>query len=253
MEDYKVTTILNVYKRPIYLKDQMECLRNQTVKTDIWIDYTVPEGETKYNLAAIAPEAKISMRTNQNLYHLGRFYYALNAQTEYVFVIDDDIMPGKEYIQHCIETIESLGESWITGYGVTLDRKDYRYNPTNRFGWHGIPKGGNMQPIEVDMAGHSHFFKRKTLNCISREMPVQGGRNGDDLHVSAMCNKYGKVPIIVPVHDISKPERHSCDYKKGMDRGNDMSASWRNQHHNPLRDEMVQHHLDTGWSLVNER
>ena len=78
----KVTTILNVYKRLDYLQDQLESIRNQTVPTDIWIDYTVPEGEQMYDLTEIAPDAKITVHQNQNFHHIGRFYHAFNSREQ---------------------------------------------------------------------------------------------------------------------------------------------------------------------------
>ena len=73
-----VTTILSTYKRPQYLLEQIHNIKNQTVKSDIWVDYTLVDGVHK---VVLPNDVKVSYR-NHNLYHIGRFYYALSAPTD---------------------------------------------------------------------------------------------------------------------------------------------------------------------------
>ena len=84
-----ITVILNVYKRPQYLASQIEAFNNQTVPCNIWIDYTVPEGEEVLDLASMYPNVKVTTRTNQNLFHIGRFFYALNVviKNDLIFIL----------------------------------------------------------------------------------------------------------------------------------------------------------------------
>ena len=70
----KVTTVLNVYKRPEYLKRQAEVIKNQTIPSDIWIDYTVPKGEAILDVSSMVPSSQVTTRVHQNLYHIGRFF-----------------------------------------------------------------------------------------------------------------------------------------------------------------------------------
>jgi hypothetical protein len=248
----KVTVILNVYKRPQYLKEQIEAFKNQTVPCDIWIDYTVPEGEQMYDLSSIAPNAKITTRTNQNLFHIGRFFYGLNVQSKYVFICDDDIIPGKNYLQYCINIIENEGNCILTGYGLKFDRNIPRYHAIEKYGWHSLTEGGFNESKEVDMAGHSWFMKRSSLSYITREIPYSF-ENGEDLFFSYVIQKYGNIPIKVPPHKPNEPENWSCDPNKGMKMGNDNNATWRQSNHTPIRDSSVKHYLDNGWKLVNDR
>lgn len=247
----KVTVVLNVYKRPEYLKKQIDAIENQTVPCDVWVDYTVPEGTQMYDLSKIVPNAKITIRTNQNLFHFGRFFYALNAPTEYVFVVDDDIIPGKNYLQHCIDTIEEIGDCVLTGYGLRFDRSIPEYKAVEKYGWHNYETGGLDSPVQVDMGGHSWFFKKSNLNLITREEPLNY-RNGEDLHFSYMIQKYGKIPLVVPSHKLSEPDNWSCDYKEGMSMGNDANATFRNSDHTAIRNEAVKHYLNDGWKLIRD-
>ena len=247
-----VTVILNVYKRPQYLKEQIEAIQSQTISCDIWIDYTVPEGEQMYDLSSIAPNAKITTRTNQNLFHIGRFFYALNTQSEYVFILDDDIIPGKNYLKHCINIMDNEGDCILTGYGLIFDRNTPRYHAVEKFGWHSLAQGGFDTSKEVDMAGHSWFMKRSSLSYITREKPYSF-ENGEDLFFSYIINKYAKIPIKVAPHKIDEPENWSCDYNKGMKMGNDENATFKLNNHLPIRNSSVKHYLDNGWKLIKDK
>lgn len=248
----KVTVILNVYKRPQYLKEQIKAIESQTIPCDIWIDYTVPEGEQMYNLSSIAPNAKITTRTNQNLFHIGRFFYALNVQTEYIFICDDDQLPGKNYLQHCINIIENEGDCVLTGYGLRFNRNIPRYHAAETYGWHNINRGGFDTSKEVDMAGHSWFMKRSSLSYITRETPYSF-ENGEDLFFSYIINKYAKIPIKAAPHKVNEPENWSCDYNKGMEMGNDIHSTWRLSNHVSIRSKSLRYYLDKGWKLVNDK
>ena len=246
-----VTTVLNVYKRPEYLSSQYQAIKNQSIDSSVWIDYTVPEGEQMYDLRSVAPTAKVTTRVNQNLYHFGRFFYALNSNTEYVFICDDDILPGQDYLKHCIETINTIGNCVVTGYGLRFDRSIPEYKAVEKYGWHNIATGGLDIPVQVDMGGHSWFMKRETLNFILREMPLSF-KNGEDLHFSYMLNKYSKIPLIVPPHKLDEPKTWSCDYEKGMMMGNDDNATFRRPDHTSLRTEAVQYYLNNDWKLYRD-
>jgi len=250
----KITTILNVYKRLEYLEEQLNSLRSQTIPTEIWIDYTIPKGEQMYDLSEIAPEAKITVHLNQNFYHIGRFYHAFNVQTPYIFIIDDDIIPGKNYLQHCLDTIDQVGDCVLTPYGLILDSESEEYKATSKYGWHSLLNNspGFPEPKQVDMAGHSWFFKKSSLKYITYEDPIIV-ENGEDLHFSYCCNKHGNLPIIVPSHEKSKPENWGCDVIKGTQYGNDKHATWKQENHNSLRNQIVKHQIQKGWKLVNSK
>ena len=247
----KVTVILNVYKRHEYLAKQIEALRNQTVPTDIWIDYTVPEGEPMHDILAMAPEAKVTVRRNQNLYHIGRFYYALNVDTEYVFIVDDDIIPGSNYIQHCINTMQELGDCVLTAYGIRFGKGTTQYKSKSIHGWNRGSNQNQDKPIQVDMAGHSWFFKRKYLSCITREDPPSR-KNGEDLHFSYCVQKYEDLPIYVPTHKAGEYENWSSDYAQGMLYGNDKNATHKLPDHGELRHAAVAHYVSRGWKFIEQ-
>ncbi len=242
-----VTVILNIYKRSEYFKQQVESLKNQTVPVDIWVDFT-PQSKNDLNLIYEYPDLKFSIRWNQNLKYHGRFNYALNAETDYIFVCDDDIIPGKDYLKHCIETMEKNGDCLLTTYGVVLNPKSNKYSVLRRVGWHSM----NSNPTEVDMAGHSWFFKKKYLKYLNYEEPITRD-NGEDLHFSYMLKKYVNLPIIVPSHNMSEPNKLGCDPILGNKFGMDKHATWKKSNHIPLRNKIVEKYRKDGWKLVMEK
>ena len=125
-----ITTILSCYKRPQYLLEQIHNIRNQTVESDIMVDYTLVDGVPQVK---IPNDIKVSYR-NHNLYHIGRFFYALNAQSKYVFICDDDQVPGKNYLQQCIDIVEQQ-DSIVTSYGVNFANGFQGYTATDKHGW----------------------------------------------------------------------------------------------------------------------
>jgi hypothetical protein len=51
-------------------------------------------------------EKTIHAKCNHNFGVWARFAYALNAQSEYVCIFDDDTIPGKKWFENCLSTIE---------------------------------------------------------------------------------------------------------------------------------------------------
>lgn len=242
-----VTVILNIYKRKKYFQKQIESIKNQTLPVDIWVDFT-PQSKEDLFLIDEYPDLKFTIRWNQNLKFHGRFNYGLNADTEYIFVCDDDIIPGPKYLEHCVETMEKYGDSLLTTYGVILNPKVNGYNLLSKAGWHTM----NENPVIVDMAGHSWFFKKKYLKYLNYEEPISR-ENGEDLHFSYMLKKYANIPVIVPSHKSSEPDKLGCDPNLGNVYGADEHATWKKSNHIPIRNKIVQTYRKDGWKLVMEK
>ena len=75
-----ITVILNCYKRPQYLQEQIKSILNQsTPPEDIWIWYNKPEDQEQYDLSNLGCKV---VTCNHNYKFHGRFAYGLLAQTE---------------------------------------------------------------------------------------------------------------------------------------------------------------------------
>src|SRR5674476_978048 len=100
-----ISVILNVYKRPYMLEKQIQAIKSQSipVKSDnihVWYN--------KCEIAQYLPQDK-EIRTytcSWNTKFFGRFTLPLLIKTKFVSIFDDDILPQKDWLKNCLETIE---------------------------------------------------------------------------------------------------------------------------------------------------
>ena len=237
-----ITVILNCYKRPEYLKEQIEAIKNQSVSIDeIMVWSNKPEDGIQYNIDELGVKVAYS---NTNFKFHARFAYGLLAKSKYVAFFDDDTIPGKDWFKNCINC---MGENeYILGTsGVRLE-SDY-YDPHKKFGWNGV----HSNKLEfVDLVGHAWFMKRSTLKYLWEETPISWD-NGEDIQLSAFAYMYGGVLTGVPPHPEDKVNLWGST--QGLAKGNDKNASHWKSNHAPLRNEICKTLSDKGYKRVLSR
>ena len=241
-----ITVILNCYKRPQYLQEQIEAIRSQTIQPeDIWIWYNKPENQEQYDLTDLGYKV---VTCNHNFKFHGRFAFGLLAQTEYVAFFDDDTIPGNKWFENCLDTINNGGDGILGTTGIHIQGDTY--NPHQKIGWNGIH---NRETWEVDLVGHAWFMKKDYLRYLWYENPINWD-NGEDMQLSYQAQKYGNIKTYVPPHP---PEDHSLWGslpEKGNTYGNDENANWiTKSNHGPIRDQIVNEQIKRGWKTVNSR
>jgi len=239
-----ITVILNCYKRPQYLQEQIEAIRAQTIPpNDIWVWYNKPEDQEQYNLTSLG--CKI-VTCNHNFKFHGRFAFGLLAQTEYVAFFDDDTIPGGNWFQNCLDTIDNGFDGILGSSGVILKGDNYSNN--YKVGWgHGT---NNEAPYEVDLVGHAWFMKKDYLRYLWYEDPISWD-NGEDMQLSYQAQKYGGVKTYVPPHPIS--DRSLWGSIKGIEYGGDKDANYKKHNHTPLRNQIVKEQINKGWKTVKSQ
>jgi hypothetical protein len=253
----RVTTVLNVYKRPELVLEQIECIKAQSVESDIWVDMTIPVDEDSNEYIGLAtvikgnhPQVKLNIHWNQNLYHFGRLYYAMNAQTDFVYIVDDDMFPGKLYLEMALEVFEKFNDCGaVCGYGVNLDRAKKGYAVQNVWGWHNLRKNKSQPLTTVDMGGHSWLMPTYLLRLAMAEQPL-AVENGEDLFLSKQIQTIQsayprKVYCLTDVKGM--PETYPTDPAKSWEVGNDEHATWRLSNHKQIRDGIVEEYKKQGW------
>jgi len=189
-----ISVILNGYRRPENLKIQVESLLSQSITPAeiLYWQNQPPSG--------VIPDEKTILSLNHcisshNWGVWARFAYALNARSDYTCILDDDTIPGKDWLKNCVETYDKypglLGTIGLKFY------PDYR-SRYERFGW----DGNNYETKQVDIVGHCWFFARDLLSVFWRELPPVNWnlRVGEDMHFSYMLQKYTKYKTWVPPH-----------------------------------------------------
>jgi glycosyltransferase involved in cell wall biosynthesis len=225
----KVTVIMSVYKRPHTFDEQYSAIKNQThknIKTVIWANqaenvkipsYILENSETIYS------------QNNHGVW--GRFKVAQSICHECKFfcIIDDDTIPGYEWIENCIETIDK-NPGVITTRGVILEYgRDHIYPSPQSYTAHGWCNP-NEEPLKVDFGCHSWFFNSSLLYTFWKHAPRKLPMNyGEDMHLSYIAQKDNLSTYVAP-HPISNAEMWGSNPRTGHEYGSDKNAiSWNNE------------------------
>uniref|UniRef100_A0A6C0D877 Glycosyltransferase 2-like domain-containing protein n=1 Tax=viral metagenome TaxID=1070528 RepID=A0A6C0D877_9ZZZZ len=211
-----ITVILNVYKRPNYLIEQIRAVQNQSVKpTNIIIYKNFVEGveipsipdEINNNISII--ESK-----NKNFGVWGRFAVALVANTEYICVCDDDTIPMPKWFENCLNTM-NIKPGLLGTNGVIFSKGD-NYAIERNVGTGGF----NNEITEVDIVGQSWFFKREWLHYLWEYTPNYDNdlAAGEDIAFSANLQKHG-IKTYVPPHPENNKDLHGRSPETGLQYG----------------------------------
>ncbi len=237
----EITAILNGFKRPQFLEGQINAIRNQTIppaEIMLWQNNTVGFDTNLTNSITTAA-------SNKNLGVWARFAYALNAKTEYICIFDDDTIPGPRWFENCINTMKT--HEGLLGTIGLIYHNPTSYRPNTRYGWTEV---NNDEPIRVDIVGHAWFFKREWLSAYWREFPPQGfDCVGEDMHFSAMIQKYLGLNTYVPPHPTNDKSLWGSIY--GWELGtepNALSFIPQNLH---LMNNYHNHLINNGFKLIS--
>lgn len=241
-----ISVILNVYKRPHMLEQQIQAIKNQSINIEsknihVWYN--------KSDVAQYLPKDKEinTYQCNWNTKFFGRFTIPLLLKSEFIAIFDDDTIPHKDWFKSCLETIEKPESNGILGgTGVILKRKAYL--PFDKIGWNGEQLNETRR---VDLVGHAWFFRQEWAKYMWYEKPFTWD-NGEDIMFSYLAQKYGDVNTFVPPHPKNNKDVWSSDYVIGVKVGNDENASWLKNTHMDLRSQVCAYCIDNGWDTVNK-
>jgi len=187
-----ITAILTVYRRPELLKKQVKALESQTRPPDhIWIW----QNKSPENHQVKPPQRTILINSGYNFLYHGRFALGLLAQahSEYVVFFDDDIIPGADWLENCMNCMFTQPGLYV-GVGNRLIKKEKEGQKRPWFGW----RNPNDKIEEVDYGGHSWFLKSDWLRYFWAEKPVSM-KNAEDIQLSFALQKNG-IPTYCPPH-----------------------------------------------------
>jgi glycosyltransferase involved in cell wall biosynthesis len=204
-----IIAVLNVWKRgPELLRRQIKGLLEQTAPLqEIWVcAFGVEDGDVYENVVAEFARDNIHcFRSSKNLKYHGRFQLALQADSEYVAFIDDDIVIGGDFLRRCRETMEltpDAGEVGIYGWrrlpGPDKDGRTERYI---RGEWAEAlpPERKHAGIAEVDFLCGFHFLRQRHIRYMFREAPWTLS-TGEDFQLAFALRKYGGLrAYVVPI------------------------------------------------------
>ena len=236
MSSAPITVILNSWKRPQYLAEQVVVLRNQSIApTEIWIwaDGCDENREIRYD--SLGADRVFRNSTNLGVY--GRFAIGLLARTHYVALFDDDTIPGRRYLENCLETIHTH-QGIIAAAGVQFTSTSYR--PCERYGW--AKRTANV--TEIDIGCNAWFLERAWLGYLWLEPPFNWD-NGEDMRLSYLAQKFGGIRTYTPAQ---VEDEMSGSLLPQL--GRDEVALSANDEHYRMRSEQLVEQLKNGWRTV---
>ena len=231
-----ITTILTTYNRPHLLNEQIQAIQSQTIdsKIMVWMN----KGKKPFNI--IEDNNIIVSQCSHNMKFHSRFSFALNAQTEYVALFDDDTIPGPKWFENCINSIKK--KDGIYG-SVGIELTGNGYSPRKRHGW----PSQNKEITQVHLVGHAWFMKTDYLKYLWYERPASFD-NGEDIQLSYLAKKYAGINTYVPPHP--KDQKELWGSIKAVEYGADDNASYKvNKNHPIIRDELCKKFQKEGWVL----
>jgi len=211
-----ITVILNIYKRLQHFDEQLEAIRNQSIKPTKIIVWN--NGNTEFDINKYTD--LIYFGSSNNLGVWPRFFMGLVARTEYVCVFDDDTIPGIRWLENCVETSQKVNGALGT-IGILYKPGD-KYEHITRVGW----VNPNEDIIEVDTICHSWFFKRNDFDAFVNDLPntKDYAIYGEDMHLTHTFQKFKNLRTYVPPHPTNNKELWGSDFDKGWKYGTEPVA-----------------------------
>jgi hypothetical protein len=237
-----VTIILNGYNRLKYINKQIDAMKSQTVKIK---EILIWQNQNSKNQTVKIPKDVHLIKSSFNFGVWSRFALALNSKSEYICVFDDDTIPGKNWLKNCINTIEKKNGLLGTRGVRFASKKEYIVG--EEFGWN----NPNDDIKQVDIVGHSWFFRRDWLAGFWRELPDIDVSNyvGEDIHFSYTIQKYLKLNTYVPPHPLEDKTLWGSNSNFALKVGSDKNAISYNKLRMAEMDLCLKNYIKKGFKL----
>lgn len=258
MRNNDITVIITVWKRR-YLSRQLESIINQVVPPkQIWI----LQNEEHVEIGKIIGKFQITfpnilvVNSQLNLKYFGRYALAYNVKTEYLMIIDDDVIPGMNWLRTCIEKCEQY-QAIIACSGRII--RPNNFQPERVFpSEHEVlrnyfigdcynQKSYNFAPkdTQVDYGCNSYFLKADWLQYFWRIWPCTFD-SGEDIHLSASLLLGKGVKTIVPEQTVIQ---NTGNLEKAY--GSDIHASWLKSDFIDIRQKVFEYFIrEKRWTPI---
>ena len=246
-----VDVVLTCYKRPQILRQQLDAIKNQTLKPRrIFLYQDGIDGYYKVELNnKILNEfdAYKIAETNGGVWK--RFEFAKEiAKSPYVCIFDDDMIPGARWLENC--HMNSLQNRGVYGTnGVLMTQPEEYPRKFLNVGWH----RPNSKTCAVDFVGHSWFFEREFLNGLfSKSWSKKYKRCGEDMTLSFTAAKRG-FGTYVPQHPVKILSLWGSLPEFGWNYGDDEIAIHKNSDNVRTMINVLEEIRASGWKCLLEQ
>ncbi|KAL3354596.1 hypothetical protein AABB24_018982 [Solanum stoloniferum] len=209
----KITVILNHFKRKT-LCSQIDSLLGQTLQFHhVWVvAFGSPNEESLKRIVDSYNDSRISfISSSYDFKYYGRFQMALQTEADLVYIVDDDMIPGKKMLQilaHVAGTDKYMN-SVLGSIGRILPfrQKDFIFPSYRKFR---SKEAGLYLPdpaynitvdriVQADFLSSSWFLSAELVKTLFIETPFTF-MTGEDLHLSYQLQKYRNAgSFVLPV------------------------------------------------------
>ena len=188
-------------------------------------------------------------RSTKNFGVWARFAYALNSESEYICIFDDDTIPGSRWIENCLNTMQAT--PGLLGTRGIIFENGMSYSMHSDVGVH----SPNENTVEVDIVGHSWFFKKIWLENFWSEYSNKFPNNlaGEDIHFSYVIQKHLGLPTLVPKHPKNQPEFWGSLPNFAKELGQDKHSISTNLNSLVKFEKALQHYRKLGFVTKSEK
>ncbi|MDR1976749.1 MAG: glycosyltransferase family 2 protein [Campylobacteraceae bacterium] len=253
-QNFDVSVILNLYKRPENLEIQLNAIKKQTLKPKEILLYQDGTGDTVKIPEHLQKEFDFIEINPQNIGVWGRFKFAMeNAKSKYVSVFDDDTIPGERWLENC--HTEMLKKEGLYGTIGILLKNPYEYPHGNNKNYYRVGWDGELNyTAEVDFVGHSWFFRKDWIEHLF-EAPEEIQKYklvGEDMSFSYQLLKHD-IKTYVPPHPSYDTSLHGSLKEYAYRLGTTKSGiSVHPSNTNSMR-EAISILLDKEWNILLDR
>ena len=244
MVNNEYSVIIGVYDGIENINLILESLYNQTHKPKeifIWVNKNQNKNFDKNDLNYPVDNIIISEK-NGGCYY--RFVAGYLTESKYLLVLDDDIVPGKKFVEKCMNFLIENPNTMIGSRGIKLNSNIYgdctpigAYDTTSINGRHDL--------TEVDLIGHAFFIEKKHLKYLLDVDKPYIWSNGEDIQLGALSS-FDNVRKYVIDQDISKPEGIGSTMKHLGCTKTRLSSSDPHKHIKD-RNDVVSYWIGKGW------
>ena len=183
----KVLVVLTQYKRQ-HLKTQLIQLAAQTQKPDYLVVFQNENHVDISNLKEIFNF--IHIKSDYNTKFFGRFAACFTFPVEYCIVMDDDMIPGKNFVKNYVDQCRHfnaiIGGNGRIGY---FNENKARLKTC-------LDTGKRDAPLLTDFVGHVWCFKRMWLHMMFTFPPLTFD-TGEDMHFCYSAKILGNINSII--------------------------------------------------------
>jgi hypothetical protein len=197
--EFDYTVIISGWRRPQYISDIIHAFQIQDrIPKEIWVSVFASPKFDEYNAILMEVKKTIPIHIivgDPQLSYWARFQLALQVKTKYVVIVDDDCVPGKQFLSSVLYMMHTQYHGL---YGI----KGNRY-VDSKFHISGQKSGDYLQ--EVDVVGGMWIAKSSWIKYMFYEEPISW-LTSEDSQLSYALRKYLNLPSFIYPSDFEKQE-----------------------------------------------